>query len=230
MPTGWMQPGCFKAAPSLNQKIDMNFQRLLVACLGLAVFTASSHAGERIADVLADPALDLKRPEGRARAVARIKAIEEDRAARTRAKAKALGLQMRVEKPTGGVREIVDFEEDRPVYLTTRNVNAAISTAANLVQISPYSLDGTDLIVGVWDAGSVRSTHQEFANGSRVTVMDGASADDHSTHVGGTIGARGVNATLKGMAPNVFIHSYNWTSDTSEMTGRAATAANQFDT
>lgn len=204
--------------------------RIFLFCLGSATLSNPSHAAERIADVFADPAVDLNRPQGRAQAVARIKVLEDARAAGTRAKAKALRLPMRTVKADGSTREIIDFEGDKPIYLTTLNANAAISTAANLVQASPYSLDGTGLIVGVWDNGAVRATHQEFAAGNRVTVMDGATLQVHATPVAGTLGARGVSATHKGMASNVLIHSYDWTSDTSEMTSRAATSPNQFGT
>lgn len=206
----------------------MNISGLLAVFLCFFAFVAPSRGEEQIADVFVDPAFNMKRADGRARAVARIKMLEDARAVRTRAKAKTLGLQMRSVTPRGGVREIVDFEGDQPIYLTTRNLNAAISTSANLVQAAPYLLDGSGIIAGVWDAGSVRATHQEFATGNRVTILDGAAADGHATHVGGTIGSRGVTANSKGMAPNIFVHSYDWNSDTSEMTSRAATAPNQF--
>jgi hypothetical protein len=197
---------------------------------GLLLLSQLTHsvARESIADVLADPKLDLSRPADRASSVARIKTIENQRAEHARAKAKALGLQMRTKKPNGGVIEIVDFEGDQPIYLETKNLNAAISTGVNLLQTSPYSLDGSGLIVGVWDAGSVRNTHQEFATGGRVSIMDGASLDDHATHVGGTIGAAGFSPSRKGMAFNAFIESFDWNNDLSEMTSRAATKPTQL--
>ncbi|MCX6867902.1 MAG: S8 family serine peptidase, partial [Verrucomicrobia bacterium] len=82
-------------------------------------------------------------------------------------------------------------------------------------------MSGTGVTIGLWDAGSARSTHQEF--GGRVTVMDGAATFDHSTHVGGTLIAAGIDASAHGMAAAATIHSYDWNSDTSEMTSRAAT-------
>lgn len=204
--------------------------RFLFLCLCLTTLSNTSQAVERIADVFADPAIDLKHPQGRELAVARIKAFETARATATRDKAQKLGLPMRTLKADGSAREIIDFDGEKPIYLTTLNVTAAISTGANLVQASPYSLDGTGIIVGVWDNGAVRATHQEFAAGNRVTVMDGATLQIHATPVAGTIAARGVSAIHKGMATNVLVHSYDWTSDSSEMTSRAATAANQFGT
>jgi hypothetical protein len=111
--------------------------------------------------------------------------------------------------------------EDGIVYVyTTTNVNSAISSGVDLIRnTAPYNLNGSGLTAGVWDGGAVRPTHQEF--GSRVIVRDGASNSNHSTHVGGTIGAAGVVANALGMAPRVNIDSYEWTSDTAEMTSRA---------
>ncbi len=189
-----------------------------------------SLARESIAEVLAAPDFTLELPADRATSVARIKALENERAEQARTKAKALGLQMRVEKPNGGVMEIVDFEGDQPIYIETKNLNAAISTGADLLQTSPYSLDGSGLTVGVWDAGGVRNTHQEFATDSRVTIKDGGAFDAHATHVGGTIGAAGFNPTAKGMVFNAKIDSYDWNNDLSEMASRAATSPDQFDT
>ncbi|MCK5852072.1 S8 family serine peptidase [bacterium] len=126
----------------------------------------------------------------------------------------------------GTLHEIIRIENGRPIYYITHNVNAAISTSAGLVRNTPaYNLNGTNLIVGVWDGGSVLSTHQEFD--SRVTVKDGAASHYHSTHVGGTIGAKGFNSAALGMAPSAKIDSYDWNSDNSEMASRAASAPNQ---
>ncbi len=65
----------------------------------------------------------------------------------------------------------------------------------------------------------MRSTHREF--GSRVTLEDIAAVHYHSTHVGGTIGAEGIDANAQGMAPAALIRSFDWNADISEM---AATA------
>ena len=139
--------------------------------------------------------------------------------------AHANNFQIRYEE-NGVLHEIIRIENNKPVYYITHNVNAAISSAANLVRnISPYNLNGTNIIVGVWDAGSVLSTHQEFDG--RVTVKDGSVSHNHSTHVGGTIGAKGIVANAKGMAPSVKIDSYDWSSDEAEMAARAAATPNQ---
>ncbi len=193
---------------------------------------AAAQNRERIGDVFADPDLDLNDPASRALAVERIRAIEDAGRARAEARARALGIPMRREFPDGTVTEIVGLDEnDAFLIYTTHNANAAISTAANRVHPAPYHLDGSGLIVGVWDSGAVRDTHTEFQTdeGSRVTIIDQVALSNHGTHVAGTIGARGASASRKGMAPNVRIDSYDWNNDTSQMTGRAASAPGQAD-
>lgn len=194
----------------------------------LALSTPFVRAGETINDVLSDPALDLSLPADRDVAVQRMRAIETASMERARAKAQSKGVPMRQLQPNGTVNEIIGLDENGEfLILTTYNVNAAISSSANLVNISPYNLNGEGITVGVWDAGAVRNTHQEFAADSRVTIMDGASFDDHATHVGGTIAAAGFNPNAKGMANKALIHSYDWNSDTSEMLNRGASAPGQ---
>lgn len=124
--------------------------------------------------------------------------------------------------------ELVGLDEatGEPLYYMTLNENAAISTAANLVrETAPYNVDGSSVIVGVWDSGAVRPTHQEF--GARVTVVDGSANTQHGTHVGGTIGATGVTASARGMVPAARIDSYDWNNAEADMTSRAAAAPNE---
>ncbi|MEY3895288.1 MAG: hypothetical protein RLZZ214_807, partial [Verrucomicrobiota bacterium] len=187
------------------------------------VLACPALAQQRLADLLADPAAQLSRPADRALIVERMRGFEDTRRQNARARAVRQGLPLRTELPTGRVQEIVDFDGDRPVYLTTANIYAAISTGANLLRTSPYSLTGAGVTVGVWDGGAARSTHQEF--GGRVTVKDGASIIDHATHVTGTIAASGFDPIARGMAASATVDSYNWTNDVSEMTSRGATTA-----
>jgi subtilisin family serine protease len=155
-----------------------------------------------------------------------MKALDEAERNAAIARARELGLPLRRELPDGRVEEVARLDENgQLLYRTTQNVNAAISTAANLVQAAPYNLTGTNVIVGVWDGGAVRPTHQEF--GGRVTVKDGAANDDHATHVGGTIIASGVTAAAKGMATSARIDSYDWNSDLTELTSAGAATAAQ---
>lgn len=93
--------------------------------------------------------VDLSDPAQRAQAVARMEELGKVRRDMLFAKALALGVPLRVSKEGGGVSELFAFRGDRPVYRTTMNVNAAISSAANLIrQAAPYNLSGAGLKVG----------------------------------------------------------------------------------
>lgn len=168
---------------------------------------------------------DLNDPEQRALAVAEMSEAEEVRYEAVLAEAEELGIPVRVEGPANKVSILHDIRGDEPVYRTTMNANAAISSGANLLYPAPYSLTGTGVKVGVWDAGSVRNTHREFTTVRVVKRNPTATLDDHATHVAGTVGAAGFTASAKGMAPNVSIDSWDWNSDYAEMTQSGAASA-----
>lgn len=124
---------------------------------------------------------------------------------------------------------IVDVINNKPLLITTDN--AAAGKAIRVNHLYPggslgLSLEGQGMFVGVWDGGSVLKTHQEFntAGVSRVTTPDGGANPEtqyHGTHVAGTVGAKGMVGSAKGMAPKVNIKSYTWTSDATEVTNEA---------
>jgi hypothetical protein len=166
-------------------------------------------------------------PETRAAVVAFMSNREEVRYQAVLAKAELLGIPVRLDGPGHKVSILYDFRGEEPLYRTTLNANAAISTGANLIrQTAPYNLDGSGIKVGVWDGGSVRNTHQEFNTNRVVKRNSTVAVDDHATHVAGTIGASGFQASAKGMAPLVAIDSWDWNSDYSEMTSSGAASAN----
>jgi len=169
---------------------------------------------------------DLSIPAVRSQVVAEMQALEERQRVAVLAKAKELNVPLRIDRPGENVAELYDFRGDEPIYRKTLNVNAAISNGANLLSPAPYNLDGTGIRVGIWDEARVRSTHQELAG--RVTVMDpttSISFSDHATHVGGVVGATGIDVNAKGMAPKVNLNSYDWNSDYTEMTQAGAALA-----
>ena len=167
---------------------------------------------------------DMSNPQEREKVVARMAQIEEARMDSVLDKADQLGIPVRIDAGGGKVSVLHDFRGDQPLYRTTNNRNAAISTGANLLQSTPYGLDGAGVKVGVWDAGSIRNTHRELTG--RVTKKNATSAlDDHSTHVAGTIASSGVDANAKGMAPKSTIDSYDWDNDYAEMTATGAATA-----
>jgi len=176
-----------------------------------------------LADIL-EEAGDLSAPGVREKVLARLTELDARKRAQAREEAVRRGLPLRIERPDGSVQELSGFEDGRPVYFTTHNTNAAISTGANLLRLSPYSLNGSGLTIGMWDGGSGLSSHREFATGSRLKVKDGAAPIDHATHVAGTLAAAGVSTSARGMAAAAIIDSYDWNQDKTEMTGRAAAA------
>ena len=113
---------------------------------------------------------------------------------------------------------------DQLRILTPFNIDAA--DTINTDQLQPggdlgLNLDGDGITVGVWDGGHIRSTHQEFGN--RVVFGDSsAGLSNHATHVGGTIGATGVDPRALGMANQVNLRSYDWNNDIAEIGASAS--------
>ncbi len=127
-----------------------------------------------------------------------------------------------------GIKLIYVDRRGRPAYYTTDNLIAAETVSTDEVWpggSSGFNLTGSGTtlgLLGIWDAGGVRATHQEFATG-RVTQMDSPSGTHyHSTHVAGTMVAGGVVGTAKGMSHQANLAAYDWFSDSSEMAAAAA--------
>jgi len=118
-------------------------------------------------------------------------------------------------------------ENGMPRYYQTENANSAKTISTNKVHPGAglgFSLDGGGMTVHEWDGGAVRPTHQEFGN--RVNQVDGVAATHyHSTHVGGTLIASGVQAAAKGMAPAANLNAYDWNDDEAEMADAGANGA-----
>ena len=144
------------------------------------------------------------------------------------------GLQKRVVLADGGVAELQYIADDgSPIYYRTFNVYAAKSTRADYLNSGGglgLSIDGQNMTAYVWDGGHARVSHQEYdgAGGSnRVSIEDAASEGGtqlnyHAAHVTGTIGASGVQANAKGMAPQSRVRGYMWNNDIAEATSAAA--------
>jgi hypothetical protein len=118
-----------------------------------------------------------------------------------------------------------------PIYLKTdNNIIAAATTSTNTVQpggILGLNLSGSSAFLNdklaIWDGGSVYKAHQEFA-GKTITIEDSSAGTlDHSTHVAGTMIAKGLYAPAKGMAFNAAtLHSYYFDNDITKMTAAAS--------
>jgi len=97
--------------------------------------------------------------------------------------------------------------------LKVRSDNAITAQVMHVTELysAPYNLTGEGVTVSLFELAEAQADHPEFANGSRLAVhASGGTTTDkgHATHVAGTIGAAGVNAAAKGMAPNVRMHEY----------------------
>jgi hypothetical protein len=139
--------------------------------------------------------------------------------------ARRFGLPIRQTLPDGREIELKGLENGRPVYRATFNLNAAISVSTDKVWpggSAMLGLTGANVRLGVWDGGTVAFGHQELIG--RVQPSDGISFpfSDHATHVAGTMIATGVDPPARGMASSARIISYDWNSDTSEMSSAAA--------
>ncbi len=185
---------------------------------------AQAGQGKSVVDILKDA--DMSDPAVRAAKVAELEQLGERQEEAVAEKAKRLGIPLRIDGPGHKISILYDFRGDEPLYRNTLNKNAAISTGANLLYPVPYSLDGTGVRVAIWDGGPSLGTHTELTG--RVTRKDttaSTAADDHATHVAGTVGATGVDATARGMANKVNIDAYEWTNDYAEMTAAGAATA-----
>ena len=140
-------------------------------------------------------------------------------------RADSLQLEDKLIYSDGRVVAIRGFNANlKPEYLTTLNTMAARTVSTDKVWLDGgegYKLDGSGLVVGVWDGGVHRSTHVEF--GDRALILDGAAeVIGHATHVSGTIGAAGLNDQARGMASKVVIEGYDWDQDLQEMEAAAS--------
>jgi hypothetical protein len=117
-----------------------------------------------------------------------------------------------------------------PIYLITHNnTTAAATTGTNTLQPGGslgLNLSGSsDFLankLAIWDGGSVYKAHQEFT-GKNITLKNNAAVNDHSSHVAGTMIAKGVYAPAKGMSFGATtLQSYDFNDDETEMSAAAA--------
>jgi len=127
-----------------------------------------------------------------------------------------------------GLQELLDvLPNGEMIYAKTDNEGSGITARANKLYSGGslgLNIQGQNMIAGVWDGGNIRSTHQEFVNGSvsKITNKDGSTLNDHATHVMGTIVAKGVVPSVKGIAFNASGISYDWGNDLAEMLTEAS--------
>ncbi|HEX7014085.1 MAG TPA: S8 family serine peptidase [Cyclobacteriaceae bacterium] len=142
---------------------------------------------------------------------------------KAKAYAAANNLPMQFRDANGNYVYMIGLDElsGRPVYITTFNAGAAITTGVNAVRAGGplgLNLEGEGIIFGVWDSGLVKD-HVEFA--SRILTRQGTELSDHSTHVAGTLAATGIDPAAKGMAPKAQLSLWDFINDDAEMANLA---------
>ena len=121
--------------------------------------------------------------------------------------------------------------DGKPVYINTKNKESGIMIKADQMYKGGsigVNITGEGMIVGVWDGGQVRSTHELLVG--KVTMqpnqnLDGVGADksyggnDHMTHVAGTIvGSDLANKPFaRGIAYGAKAICYDFSNDLPEM-------------
>jgi hypothetical protein len=127
-----------------------------------------------------------------------------------------------LESETNSLQRIYD---GLPIFYTVSNDESVVTIRANSLQPNGdlgLSLTGAGITAGVWDGGKVRDTHQELS-GSKIIFGDGASSfSAHSTHVTGTICAKGFVPRARGFAYEAKANTYFWDNDVSEMSSFGA--------
>ncbi|WP_338759356.1 GEVED domain-containing protein [Bernardetia sp. ABR2-2B] len=145
--------------------------------------------------------------------------------------AKKKGLKVFQKLKDGRIAELqfIDRFGNPIYYVTSSNLNAAKTTRADKLWSGGslgLNLNGQGMIVGEWDGGPIRATHQEF--GGRVNQKDGVpftsanGNNDHATHVAGTMMAAGVNSNVKGASHQSTLWANEWNNDEAEVTSQAA--------
>lgn len=110
--------------------------------------------------------------------------------------------------------DTVQWIEQTPPPLTDTNDGSRSAIGVDAAQVAPYNLDGTGVIVLVYDGGGITDgNHPDF--GGRVTngtAEVGSATSNHATHVAGILGGNGSqsNGLYRGMATNVSMLAYNY--------------------
>ena len=123
----------------------------------------------------------------------------------------------------------------QPIYYTLHNAEAARGTQTQALYGTgslPIALSGNSAIMagrlGLWDGGRARESHQEFVGTgggtARIVQKDNVTTlNNHTTHLAGTLIARGINEEAKGMANGAPLSVWDYTDDMTELITAAPT-------
>ena len=113
--------------------------------------------------------------------------------------------------------DFVKWVNEIPPPLELHNDGSRAVVRVNSVQT--IGLSGNGVNVGIWDGGEI-GDHSDL--NARVTIIDNVGANDHATHVAGTLGGDGIRSEgstsirWRGMAPDVSFFSYKFDGDVPE--------------
>ncbi len=89
------------------------------------------------------------------------------------------------------------------------NFVSALVSQVDVVQAPPYGLSGDGVTVSVFELAEAQANHVEFGGRLTVHALGGPQDErEHATHVLGTVGAAGIQANAKGMAPKARLHQF----------------------
>lgn len=145
-------------------------------------------------------------------------ALENARFQKTLDSLEQAGLKIR-----GEGWKITGIDESGTLLYTAHNSNltAAATTSTDQLWGGSYNLNGEGMVAGIWEWDQVPLvSHQELAG--RVVLRDNNSADDHATHVAGTMIGAGVDPGARGMANLATLHAYDASGDAFEMASAAS--------
>ncbi len=125
----------------------------------------------------------------------------------------------------GTVVALKDIGTDgTPLFYTTLNdPSKQVSRAHTLYSngLLDLGMDGRGLQIGVWDAGSALTTHQEFDTRA-ISVDEAKDVSLHATRVTGNLISSGIKPNAKGVAYAAEVLSHDWTRDKIEVAEAAA--------
>ncbi len=176
----------------------------------------------------APPSLPARRPAPSASSVEReaiaheVGAYLDGMRREAHAEAARLGYPLRTRDAEGRILELVAVRDGQPVYRTTFNATGAAAARVTPLLRSrrddpDYDLSGHGVTVGVWDQARVLDFHREFDDRRVLNRRQDPFYSHHSTHVAGTIAARGARSQARGMAPGARIDAFNWNQALAEM-------------
>jgi hypothetical protein len=191
-------------------RINMKSARILLFLIFLIMFTSGSYAQIELNENSKEEIRNLAEKLEQKLRQQKSEALQH---------AQAKGYVVRALMRSGKLVELMKVMDGFPLYYATDNMIAAQTVSTDLVWSQGYT--GSGMLVGEWDGGDVRTSHQELSG--RVVDGDGiTSMVPHSTQVAGVLIASGVNSNARGMAPAATLHAYDWNQDVAEMAAAAA--------